>query len=253
MLKQNNRFNKKPKQELDRCPVSSKMRNRALNPSIMHWTPASCPELSIMPWTQHRTFNPASCHLVINPASCPEPQHRALNPSIVPSTQHRALNPSILPWTQHSAPNPASCPEPQHRAINPASCSEPQHSALNPTLCPKPSIVPEPQHRALIPASYPWTPSIIPLNSVVSSRGSPSTWIQKRGKHEPSSPKPREKDDILQLASIKAKCTTETGCRFEAHGCLNSTCRILLVRSTEWRRHQGSSSSRKNQKNQCRS
>ena len=197
-----------------------------------------------------------------NAQSCPEPQHHALNPSIVPWTQHYALNsasylqpsivsssdqPSIVPWA------PASCPEPQHCAINPASCTEPQHSALNPTLCPKPSIVPEPQHRALIPASYPWTPSIIPLNSVVSSRGSPSTWIQKRGKHEPSSPKPREKDDILQLASIKAKCTTETGCRFEAHGCLNSTCRILLVRSTEWRRHQGSSSSRKNQKNQCRS
>jgi len=31
-----------------------------------------------------------------------------------------------------------------------------------------------------------------------------------RGKQKRSSPKPREKDDILQLASIKAKCTTET-------------------------------------------
>jgi len=30
-----------------------------------------------------------------------------------------------------------------------------------------------------------------------------------RGKQKPSSPKPREKDDIPQLASIKAKCTTE--------------------------------------------
>jgi len=36
-----------------------------------------------------------------------------------------------------------------------------------------------------------------------------------RGKQKPSSPKPREKDDILQLASIKAKCTTETERRFK--------------------------------------
>ena len=41
-----------------------------------------------------------------------------------------------------------------------------------------------------------------------------------RGKQKPSSPKPREKDDILQLASIKAKCTTETECRFKGNCCL---------------------------------
>ena len=48
-----------------------------------------------------------------------------------------------------------------------------------------------------------------------SSRDRRSTWIQMRGKHKPSSPKQREKDDILQLASIKAKCTTETVRRFK--------------------------------------
>ena len=146
-----------------------------------------------------------------NAQSCPEPQHHALNPSVVPWTQHYALNSAsyLQPSIVSSSDQPSIVP------WAPASCPEPQHSALNPTLCPKPSIVPEPQHRALIPASYPWTPSIIPLNSVVSSRGSPSTWIQKRGKHEPSSPKPREKDDILQLASIKEKCTTETVRRFK--------------------------------------
>jgi len=42
-----------------------------------------------------------------------------------------------------------------------------------------------------------------------SSRDRRSTWIQMRGKQKPSNSKPREIDDILQLASIKAKCTTE--------------------------------------------
>jgi len=50
-----------------------------------------------------------------------------------------------------------------------------------------------------------------------SSRDRRSTWIQRRGKQKLSSPKPREKYDILQLASIKAKCTTETECRFKGN------------------------------------
>jgi len=41
-----------------------------------------------------------------------------------------------------------------------------------------------------------------------------------RGKQKPSSPKPREKDDILQLAPIEAKCTTRTECRFKGNCCL---------------------------------
>jgi len=41
-----------------------------------------------------------------------------------------------------------------------------------------------------------------------------------RGKQKPSSPKPREKDDILQLAPIEAKCTTGTECRFKGNCCL---------------------------------
>ena len=53
-----------------------------------------------------------------------------------------------------------------------------------------------------------------------SSKDRRSTWIQMRGKQKPSSPKPREKDDTLQLASIKAKCTTGTECRFKANCCL---------------------------------
>ena len=47
-----------------------------------------------------------------------------------------------------------------------------------------------------------------------SSRDRGSTWIEMRGKQKPNSPKPREIDDTVQLASIKAKCTTETECRF---------------------------------------
>jgi len=43
---------------------------------------------------------------------------------------------------------------------------------------------------------------------------------KRRGKQKPSSPKPREIDDILQLASFKAKCTTETECRFQGNCCL---------------------------------
>ena len=58
-----------------------------------------------------------------------------------------------------------------------------------------------------------------------------STWIQMRGKQKPSSPKPREKDDILQLASIEAKCTTETECRFKANCCL----KLPLAESCLWR------------------
>jgi len=38
-----------------------------------------------------------------------------------------------------------------------------------------------------------------------------------RGKQKPSSPKPREIDDILQLAQIEAKCTTGIECRFKAN------------------------------------
>ena len=64
-----------------------------------------------------------------------------------------------------------------------------------------------------------------------SSRDRRSTWIQMRGKQKPSSPKPREKDDILQLASIKAKCTTETECRFKANCCL----KLPLAESCLWR------------------
>ena len=64
-----------------------------------------------------------------------------------------------------------------------------------------------------------------------SSRDCRSTWIQTRGQQKPSSPKPREKDDILQLASIKAKCTTETESRFEANCCL----KLPLAESCLWR------------------
>jgi len=53
-----------------------------------------------------------------------------------------------------------------------------------------------------------------------SSKYRRSTSIQMRGKHKPNRPKPREIDDILQLASFKAKCTTETECRFKANCCL---------------------------------
>jgi len=58
-----------------------------------------------------------------------------------------------------------------------------------------------------------------------------STWIQMSGKQKPSSPKPREIDDILQLASIKAKCTTETECMFKANCCL----KLPLAESCLWR------------------
>jgi len=64
-----------------------------------------------------------------------------------------------------------------------------------------------------------------------SSRNRRSTWIQTCGKHNPSSPKPREIDDILQLASIEAKCTTETECRFKKDCCL----KLPLAESCLWR------------------
>ena len=64
-----------------------------------------------------------------------------------------------------------------------------------------------------------------------SSSDRQSTWIQMRGKQKSSSPKPREKDDILQLALIKAKCTTETECRFKGICCLKH----LLAESCLWR------------------
>ena len=47
----------------------------------------------------------------------------------------------------------------------------------------------------------------------------------------PSSPKPREIEDILQLASIKTKCTTETECRFKGNCCL----KLPLAESCLWR------------------
>ena len=64
-----------------------------------------------------------------------------------------------------------------------------------------------------------------------SSRDRWSTWIQMHGKQKPSSPKPREKDDILQLASITAKCTNETECKFKANCCL----KLPLAESCLWR------------------
>ena len=51
-----------------------------------------------------------------------------------------------------------------------------------------------------------------------------------RGKQRPSSPKPREIEDILQLASIKAKCTTETECRFKG----NFSLKLPLAESCLW-------------------
>jgi len=62
------------------------------------------------------------------------------------------------------------------------------------------------------------------------SRNRRRTWIQMRGMQKPSSPKPREKDDILQLASIKAKCTTGTECRFKA----NCSLKLPLAESCLW-------------------
>ena len=64
-----------------------------------------------------------------------------------------------------------------------------------------------------------------------SSKDYRSTWIQMRGKQKPGSPKPREIDDILQLASFKAKCTTETECRFKANCCL----KLPLAESCLWK------------------
>ena len=51
-----------------------------------------------------------------------------------------------------------------------------------------------------------------------------------RGKQKPSSPKPREIDDILQLAQIEAKCTTGIECRFKA----NCSLKLPLAESCLW-------------------
>jgi len=64
-----------------------------------------------------------------------------------------------------------------------------------------------------------------------SSKDHRSAWIQMHGKQKPSSPKPREEDDFPQLASIKAKRTTETERRFKANCCLKHP----LAESCFWR------------------
>ena len=63
-----------------------------------------------------------------------------------------------------------------------------------------------------------------------SSRDRRSTWIQMRGKQKPTSPKPREIDDVIQLAPIEAKCTTGTECRFKA----NCSLKLPLAESCLW-------------------
>ena len=63
-----------------------------------------------------------------------------------------------------------------------------------------------------------------------SSRDRRSTWIQMHGKQKPSSPKPCEIDDILQLAPIEAECTTGTECRFN----VNCSLKLPLAESCLW-------------------